>query len=69
MPFSDTATTLGAAILAGVGVGIYDSFETPVSHIKITRNHNPNMENHEKYESFFETYLALYENLKTLMKK
>ncbi len=69
VPFSDTATTLGAAILAGVGVGIYDSFETPVSHIKITRNHNPNMENHEKYESFFETYLALYENLKTLMKK
>ena len=30
VPSSDTATTLGAALLAGVGVGVYESFEEAV---------------------------------------
>lgn len=69
VPSSDTATTLGAAILAGVGTGIYDSFEDAVSQtVKITRRHEPDMEKHEKYKANYKTYLALYENLKELMK-
>lgn len=69
VPSSDTATTLGAAILAGVGTGIYDSFEDAVSQtVKITRRHEPDMEKHEKYKVNYKTYLALYENLKELMK-
>ena len=31
VPASDTATTLGAAILAGVGVGFYKDYEEAVS--------------------------------------
>lgn len=69
VPSSDTATTLGAAILAGVGTGIYDSFEDAVSQtVKITRRHEPDVEKHEKYKANYKTYLALYENLKELMK-
>ncbi len=70
VPFSDTATTLGAALLAGVGTGMYDSFEDAVSQtVRITRRYEPNPENAEVYEKNYETYLALYENLKDLMKK
>ncbi len=70
VPSSDTATTLGAAILAGVGVGLYNSFEEAVKMtVKVTRRHEPNMENYEKYKENYETYLSLYENTKGLMKK
>lgn len=65
VPTSDTATTLGAAILAGVGVGVYESFEEAVNEtIVITRVQEPNMENHEKYKKSMDLYLKLYEDLK-----
>lgn len=65
VPTSDTATTLGAAILAGVGVGVYESFEEAVKEtIVITRVQEPDMENHEKYKRSMELYLKLYEDLK-----
>ena len=70
VPSSDTATTLGAVILAGVGVGVYESFEDAVKQtVKITRRHVPDMEKHELYMKNYKTYLALYENLKELMKE
>lgn len=70
VPFSDTATTLGAALLAGVGIGFYEDFEDAVMQtVKITRRYEPNPENQERYKQNYETYLALYENLKVLMKK
>ncbi len=70
VPASDTATTLGAALLAGVGCGIYQDYKEAVeSTIHITRVHEPNMENHERYQKVMELYLALYENLKELFKK
>lgn len=70
VPFSDTATTLGAAILAGVGVGMYDDFEDAVAQtVKITRRYEPNKENYGVYQKNYKTYIALYENLKQLMKE
>ena len=70
VPFSDTATTLGAAILAGVGVGMYESFEDAVAQtVQITRKYEPNHANDNVYGKNYETYLALYEKLKNLMKK
>lgn len=69
VPSSDTATTLGAAILAGVGVGFYESYEEAVAlTVKETRSHTPNEENKEIYDRTYETYLSLYENLRELMK-
>jgi xylulokinase len=70
VPSSDTATTLGAAILAGVGTGIYASFEDAVHKtVKITREQFPNMENHAAYRNNYSIYLELYEKLKDTMRK
>lgn len=70
VPSMDTATTLGAAILAGVGVGVYEGFEEAVNMtVKITRSHEPDMEKHGKYLENYDTYLELYKNLQHLMKQ
>lgn len=70
VPSSDTATTLGAAILAGVGVGFYRDYEEAVSlTVKETRIHEPNPENKEVYDQAYKTYLNLYDSLKKLMHK
>lgn len=70
VPTSDTATTLGAALLAGVGTGIYGYFKEAVNKtITITRTHEPDMQKHKKYMKYFEIYLELYEKLKDTMQK
>lgn len=68
VPSSDTATALGAAILAGVGTGVYTDFEDAVTKtVKIKREHLPNSSNTAVYEKGYQTYLQLYKNLKTIM--
>lgn len=68
VPASDTASTLGAAILAGVGVGFYKDYEEAVSlTVKETRRHEPNPENKEVYDKAYRTYRNLYESLKNMM--
>lgn len=68
IPSSDTATTLGAAILAGVGIGMYQSFEDAIKEtVTISRVHEPNMENYKTYQKFFELYLQLYKDLEGTM--
>lgn len=70
VPTSDTATTLGAAILAGVGTGEYKSFREAVDRtVNITRIHEPDMNKHEIYKKSFEIYLEIYKNLKDTMIK
>lgn len=70
VPASDTATTLGACILAGVGTGVYSSFEEAVKEtVVITREQKPNMENHEIYKKSMELYLELYDRLKDTFRK
>lgn len=70
VPASDTATTLGAAILAGVGTGLYKGFKEAVERtIRITRVHEPDMILHEKYMAYYQLYLEIYEKLKDTMAK
>lgn len=70
VPSSDTATTLGAALLAGVGTGLYKDYREAVGRtIKITRIHEPNMEAHELYKKYYKIYLEIYEQLKDTFKK
>ncbi len=70
VPSSDTATTLGAAILAGVGVGMYQSFEEAVElTVKVKRHHEPDMAKHEIYQKNYKTYLEIYKNLRSTMKE
>ena len=55
----------GAAILAGVGTGVYDSVESAADEIiKITSATQPNADNVRAYEEYYQIYRALYPALK-----
>ena len=70
VPSSDTATTLGAALLAGVGTGYYQSYEEAVGlTVHETRRHEPDPAAGALYRKPYNTYLELYQALKDLMKK
>lgn len=67
---SDTATTLGAALLAGVGTGVYASFREAVDRtIHLTRTHEPDMKAHAAYRKHFDIYLEIYDKLKDTFTK
>ena len=69
VPASDTATTLGAAILAGVGTGVYASFdEAAEKTVAVRRVHQPNAENKDVYDAGYQRYLELYQRLEPMMK-
>lgn len=69
VPGSDTATTLGAAMLAGVGTGVWHSFEDAVRQtVRVKRRHAPDPAAKAVYDKGYETYRQLYENLKGLMR-
>ncbi len=70
VPTSDTATTLGAAILAGVGTGLYKGFEEAIEKtVCINKVYKPDMTLHKKYNEYYKIYLELYEKLKDTMEK
>jgi len=70
VPASDTATTLGAAILAGVGTGMYKSFKDAVNRtVTVKRVHEPDMKANKLYSGYYEIYLEIYEKLKGTMQK
>ncbi len=70
VPATDTASTLGAALLAGVGCGMYKDYKEAVEKtITVSRIHIPNMENHEKYKQYMNLYRELYPNLKDLFSR
>lgn len=64
VPYSDFATTLGAAILAGVGVGLYKSFDEGVKRcVKIQKTYKAKQENKKIYDQGYKTYVRLSEML------
>ncbi|MBR3107728.1 MAG: xylulokinase [Clostridia bacterium] len=68
VPASDTATTLGAAILAGVGTGVYASFEEAAAKtVSVRRTFKPDASRKEIYDKGYQTYRQLYEHLKDMM--
>jgi xylulokinase len=68
VPSSDTATTLGAAILAGVGTGTYRGYAEAVARtITISRVHQPDPAVNRQYQSGFRLYRKIYESLKDSM--
>lgn len=70
VPASDTATTLGAAILAGVGIGLYQSFEEAVDlTVETKRRHQPNPANGAVYDRSYQVYRRLYRDLRGLMRE
>ncbi len=64
VPFSDSSTALGAAILAGIGTGVYNSFEQAIQKtVNITKVYLPDEKNHKIYQACMKKYLNLYESL------
>ena len=68
VPASDTATTLGAAILAGVGTGVYQSFaEAAARTIAVKRVYEPNPAMMDVYDQRYQAYRELYRCLAPMM--
>lgn len=68
VPGSDMVTTLGAAMLAGVGTGFYKDFEEAVRLTNhLMRRHDPNPSHKEVYDKNYRIYLELYRKLKPVM--
>jgi len=60
----------GAALIAGVGVGVYDSFAEAVNGIiKVKKTIVPRIQNTEKYNHYYQLYKKLYYSLKEDFKK
>jgi len=58
------ATSLGAAIAAGVGVGLIDSMADGVRAITVTQERSPAPELAGRYDELYEIYASLYPPLK-----
>ena len=68
VPASDTATTLGAALLAGVGTGVYRNFEDAcVQTVTVNRTHQPNNGQSAVYDRAYDRYRELYTRLAPMM--
>lgn len=61
---SDEGGALGAALLAGTGVGLFQNLEEAVANtVHKIGPELPNAENHLSYEPYFELYKKLYKDL------
>lgn len=62
------ATTLGSAIAAAVGAGIFASLpEASQNMVRVTEEITPNPENRETYDFYYKQYLETYPRLSELM--
>ena len=70
VPASDTASACGAAILAGVGVGLYPSAAKAAEQIvKIRRTQQPDTALRPVYDACYSVYRRLYDSTKELMRE
>lgn len=62
------AAVMGAALLAGIGIGIYRDFEDATSRVsrKICKIFEPNPENAAVYEKRYQVYTGLYPRIRDL---
>ena len=69
VPESPETTSLGAAMCAAVGSGIYKSFEEAVVNmVRLRKRYSPNQKANEIYEKLFECcYSPLYTNVRTII--
>jgi xylulokinase len=58
------ATTLGAAMLAAVGVGLYRNLSEAATMVRIQRTYTPNRNLTVRYNELYTQYRNLYELLK-----
>ncbi|SDY43566.1 FGGY-family carbohydrate kinase [Eubacterium barkeri] len=64
IPAIEEATSLGAAILAAKGAGLYGSIAEAVEKmVQMVGTYEPNMENHALYNQYFDVYKDAYQAL------
>lgn len=64
------ASSLGAALLAGAGVGIYSSIEDASRKVYRTgSSYEPNISTKDVYQNYYEIYKSLYASLKGSFEK
>lgn len=57
----------GAAMLAAIGIGWYDSYEECINYVvKRTADYNPNLDNVGQYQSLYDIYRSIYGATKSL---
>ena len=62
---ADEGPAFGAALLAGVGAGVYSSTEEAVTKtVALGETCEPNAENIERYEEIYTLFTSLYQSLK-----
>ena len=67
IPEERQATSLGSAVLAAVGAGIYDSIKEAANEmVRIEKVIKPNLSNHELYVFLISQYVKTYEVLKDI---
>ena len=67
---SSEGGALGAALLAGVGAGIYKDVESACAHtIKVTQKTSPDLGHRNVYMKYYPVYKSLYNSLKDEFKK
>ncbi|WP_026487296.1 xylulokinase [Caldanaerobius polysaccharolyticus] len=66
VPYSDDATALGAALLAGVGTGIYEDFKEAVRRtVRVRKIYKPNPDNFKVYGDLYGVYREIYARLES----
>ncbi|CAG9295684.1 autoinducer 2 (AI-2) kinase [Celerinatantimonas diazotrophica] len=61
IPKVKESTALGCAIVAGVGIGVFDSLqETSKKFVQIEKVYHPNQENHQQYQHHKQKWLDIY---------
>ena len=61
---AENMTGVRAAINAGVGVGVFKSYDVVKDWVKFSNYEQPNSEAHAKYEQYYAIYGRLYGELK-----
>jgi xylulokinase len=65
LPRTSVGSPFGAAIVAGMGVGVYPDVRKSLREIvQLERRFEPNLANHDRYERTYQIYRDIYEHLK-----
>ena len=65
----EEATAIGAAVIAGVGVGVFDSFQEVKRFLKFEKTVKPVKEHREDYEKLMPVFDEAYHCMLPLYKK
>ncbi|NVM02797.1 MAG: hypothetical protein HWN67_10700 [Candidatus Helarchaeota archaeon] len=63
------AGSIGAALIAGVGLGKYNNFDALKEKVKIKASYKPQTQNKKTYDKLFKAYLKIYKSVTGIYKE